>query len=74
MSNYFDVEKAWLRDVILGKIKFKKCMKCDADGKEWWSEEGVLLHPSQANPEKDNSGPCEVCDGLGYVEKNDGEV
>jgi hypothetical protein len=40
MSRFFDVEKEWLRDVILGKIKFKKCMKCDADGKEWWTEAG----------------------------------
>lgn len=74
MSRFFDVEKEWLRDVILGKIKFKKCMKCDAEGYEWWTEEGVPLHPSQASPDRDNSGQCEQCDGLGYVEKNDDEV
>jgi hypothetical protein len=49
-------------------------MNCDANGTEWWSEEGVSLHPSQANFDRDNSGPCHVCDGLGYLEKNDDEV
>lgn len=68
------VDTDWLRDVILGKIRFKKCMSCDMNGREWWTEEGVLIHPSQAKPEEHCSGMCEVCSGLGYVEKNENEI
>ena len=60
-----------LRDIITGKTKFRKCLKCDANGLIYWDAEGVATLPYV--PEGWNgdyeSGPCDMCGGLGYVEK-----
>ena len=67
MSIYVEVE--WLRDVILGKIAFKKCPQCDMNGTEYWTRDGISIHPTQVKDILEvERGSCQNCDGLGFVE------
>ena len=70
MSSIIDVEKEWLRKVISGKITFKKCLCCDNNGREYWDENGVsvLPYPHPDWGEDYCDGPCQNCDGIGFVE------
>lgn len=57
------------RDIITGKQTYRKCPSCDKNGLEYWDEEGVSVlpcpHPSWGN--NYCSGPCEECNGVGYI-------
>lgn len=65
-----DVETKWLRDVILGKITFRKCPCCDNNGREYWDENGDGVSPFPRPEWNGNfdSGECENCGGLGFIE------
>lgn len=69
-SGYMEVEKDWMRDLIRGKIIFRKCPDCDKDGRQYWDENGENCQPSPKEEWGENygEGPCETCDGLGYLE------
>jgi hypothetical protein len=61
----------YIRDIILGRIQFQKCLCCDNNGKEYWDEngEGVCAFPRPEWGENYSVGACENCEGLGFVEK-----
>jgi hypothetical protein len=58
------------REIITGKIKYRKCLACDNEGREFWEETGcsVLPYPHPDWGDNYESGPCDVCEGVGYVE------
>lgn len=67
-ENYITSER--LRDIITGKIKYKKCPCCDNEGYEYWDENGVSVLP-YPHPDWGNNyerGACQNCCGVGYVE------
>ena len=59
-----------LRKIITGETKYRKCLKCDNNGQEYWDETGVSVlpypHPDWGN--NFESGECDTCDGVGFVE------
>lgn len=71
------VEIDWLRDVILGKIEWRKCPSCAGKGVEYYNgETGEVWSNMQDNEWKvkealgDNfyTETCENCKGLGFIE------
>ncbi len=70
MNNYFELSRDELREIILGKIHYRKCPNCDNNGREYWDEngEGVSPFPREEWGDNYNEGACENCDGLGYVQ------
>ena len=68
MQISYDIED--FRKIILGKITFKKCPCCDNNGVEYWDETGtsVLPYPHKSWGDKYESGKCENCGGLGFIE------
>lgn len=58
-----------LRDIILGKITYRKCPCCDSNGTEYWDIDGEVVLP-YAHPDWEdyNQGECENCDGVGYIQ------
>ena len=59
-----------VRDLILGKLKYRKCPCCDNNGVEYWDGEtgmGASPSPSGINPEWLAWGSCENCNGLGFI-------
>ena len=65
--SYIDCEIAWLRDVINGTIRFRKCPTCDNDGIEYqaFDENG---EPCSSDTEDSMRHPCEKCLSLAYIE------
>lgn len=75
MSSYIECSKEWLRDVIKGKIEWRRCPDCLGRGYLWFGEEEV--HPNQSLSEEQleeecgqwgSTEFCENCGGLGYIE------
>ena len=66
---YIELETEVLREIILGKRTYRKCPACDNNGVEYWDESGesVLPYPHPDWGSHYNTGPCENCDGLGYL-------
>jgi hypothetical protein len=64
-----DITPEELREIILGKITFRKCPCCDNDGYEYWDENGISALPSPHPSWKDNytKGACQNCHGIGYI-------
>ena len=62
-----DQETNYLNQVIRGKIQFRKCPNCDANGVE------ILSYDDNGNP-CDSNHPdayrytCEDCQGLGFIQ------
>ncbi len=58
-----------LRRIALGKIVFKKCPCCDNNGRQYWEETGtsVLPYPHPNWGDDYESGPCDNCEGVGYI-------
>lgn len=58
-----------LRDIILGKTIYRKCLSCDNNGREYWDENGisVLPYPHSDWGENYNMGKCENCGGLAFI-------
>jgi len=59
-----------VRDLILGKLKYRKCPCCDNQGLEYWDgSTGMGVNPSPAgiDPENLSWGFCENCSGLGFI-------
>lgn len=59
-----------LKLLCLGKIQWRKCQVCDADGRQYWDNntgEGVSHTPSGIDPRYLEVGACETCLGLGFV-------
>ena len=63
-----------LRDIILGKTTFKKCLSCDNNGQEWWDGDtglGVGSVPPTGIPHENISHvDCDNCNGLGYIQNS----
>ena len=68
---------AWLRDVILGKIEWRKCPVCAGRGFEYYSGETGEVWGNPLDNEatiQESLGEwcdtdyCENCQGLGYIE------
>jgi len=68
--NHFELTKHDFRNIILGKTTYRKCPLCDNDGMEYWDENGMSPSPFPRPEwgEDYNSGECENCNGLGFVE------
>lgn len=69
------VETQWLRDVIKGKVEFRKCPDCMGRG-YIWCEDGTI-YPDQSKPDEELqelcgefgwTDECDCCNGLGYIE------
>jgi hypothetical protein len=58
------------RNAITGKTTYRKCPCCDKYGKEYWDENGCspLPFPHPSWGENYESGNCQECDGVAYVE------
>lgn len=59
-----------VRDLILGKLKYRKCPCCDNNGTVYWdgkTGEGESSSPSGIDPEWISYGGCENCKSLGYI-------
>lgn len=68
LSKSYSLEE--LRQIICGEISFRKCPACDKNGLEYWDENGngVSSFPHPDWGDNYQCGPCESCDGLGYIE------
>lgn len=64
---YTDCSNEWLREVIQGKITFRKCPSCDNEGIEIQSydENG---EPCNSDDETAQRYTCENCEGVAYIE------
>jgi hypothetical protein len=67
MSKYLDCHTDWLRGIITGEIKLKKCPVCDANGHVWLNDCGKVVSKDKVDPNIHDVGDCEKCDGLGYI-------
>lgn len=61
-----------LRDIILGRVTYRKCPACDTNGQQYWNAENGLgvgpFPPAGINPDDIASGDCQDgCNGLGYI-------
>lgn len=67
MSKYIDCDSGWLRDVITGKIRFRKCPLCDPNGVEIqaYDENG---EPCTSDHPEATRYKCENCDEVGFLE------
>ena len=65
--NYTECENDWLRGVINGEIRFRKCPTCDNEGIEHqaYDENG---NPCSSDAETAERHTCEKCDGVAYIE------
>jgi len=65
---YISCSKEWLRDVIIGKIQFRKCPACDTDGV------GITKYDENGEPApSEYEGEtmryeCDCCQGLAFLE------
>ncbi len=69
--NYFELTKEQFRNIILGKTTYRKCPLCNNDGIQYWDNVDGGDIQSYRKPEwgeEYNSGECENCDGLGFIE------
>lgn len=64
---HFDVTAEYIRMVISGEIKFRKCPNCDSEGEEWqhYNEDGKPCSGDDPTAYRDT---CEKCDGVAYIE------
>ena len=64
---YTECSNEWLRGVINGEIRFRKCPTCDNNGIEHqaYNAEGT---PCDADDDTAERYPCEKCDGIAYIE------
>ena len=69
---YIELTTEEYRNIILGKRKFEKCLCCDNSGYEYWDEDGVsvLPYPHKDWGDRYSRGPCENCNGIGYVSRD----
>jgi len=65
--SYIDCEIDWLRAVIDGTIRFRKCPTCDNKGREYqaYDENG---EPCSNYDETAWHDICENCGGVAYIE------
>ena len=67
-----------LRDIIEGKVMFRKCPNCDGTGMEYWEESEDSYDQRTISEQEWNElggrsnfmlgdEPCSVCSGLRYV-------
>ena len=65
----FTIEE--VREIIQGKVNFRKCPCCDNNGQEWWDgATGTGVGPSApANCAEDDicHDDCQACHGLAYI-------
>lgn len=62
-----DCDMEWLNLVIRGKIGWRKCPSCDADGigLQSYNDEG---DPCKADDPEARRETCTDCDGLAFIE------
>lgn len=65
--NYTECENDWLRAVISGEIRFRKCPTCDNEGIEYqaYDENGNACSSDVETAERHT---CEKCDGVAYLQ------
>lgn len=65
--NYTECENDWLRAVISGEIRFRKCPTCDNEGIEYqaYDENGNACSSDAETAERHT---CEKCDGVAYLQ------
>lgn len=69
MDHCFDSEE--LRDIIFGRVTFRKCPDCDKEGRVFADEDGNVITPAQADEEEfPYWEKCEECNGLGYIQNS----
>ena len=58
-----------LREIILGKVEFKKCLCCDNNGKQYSNDDGCppLPYPHPDWGDDVEGIECENCEGVGFV-------
>lgn len=64
-SMQFEID--WVRDVISGKINFRKCPLCDKDGIEIQAYDDNGNPCASDHPEARHE-TCESCQGLAFIE------
>lgn len=62
-----DQETYYLNQVIRGKIQFRKCLNCDADGIELQSYDDSG-NPCAGDHPDARRERCEDCRGLGFIQ------
>lgn len=64
-----EIEIQKFRDIIIGKQIYRKCLCCDNNGRVYWDETGISVLPYTHPEWGDNydSGPCDTCEGIGFV-------
>lgn len=70
MAAYYELSKEELRDVIFGRIQYRKCPACDNDGVEWYNGktgDAARPFPDPSWGKWTESQECPECDGLGFV-------
>jgi hypothetical protein len=70
MPLYYELEKCELRDIIFGRVQYKKCPACDTDGYVWYNGEtgcAALPSPDPSWGEWTECQECDECNGLGYI-------
>ena len=59
-----------VRNLILGKLKHRKCPCCDNNGRVYYDGEsgmGISASPSGINPDNLAIESCENCSGLAFI-------
>jgi len=64
---YTECANDWIRGVITGEIKFRKCPVCDNEGIEYqaFNDEGEPCLPEDETARRET---CEKCDGIAFIE------
>lgn len=61
----------YLRATITGEIIHGICLSCNGSGEENWNEDGEDIKPGHSYADDRSNGPCENCEGLGFIVKQD---
>jgi len=70
MKQHPGIDRDELKDLIEGKLKYRKCPCCDANGLQYYDGStglGVSASPSGIDPEWLTSEGCDNCGGLAYL-------
>ena len=70
---YFENDNDTVRDIITGKVKYRKCPYCNEKGKRFSSipvvDDNYYSKPKVKWGNNYSVTRCRCCDGLGYVPK-----
>lgn len=75
--SYLTYEPEYIREIITGKITFRKCPICFGTGVERWewdeAQENVARHITEdeamgMDEDRTGSEPCQNCEEIGFIE------